>query len=198
MSLLGQDQAVKARAAAPPPNPFGNIMAKLAAHPNFGTHERHDFSRAAANVFLSFWQNSKTGSVCLCRPNAPPPCPLLCWPAPVQLCRNFRPIPATWVADPVMMSKIQMLQQNPQGFLQTAIADPACHPLIEAAFGLKLGNPGDFGAGGAGGAGGDGVVEEDSDDEVGGRLPARRRGRESANGAAAAAAYPSPPPPPRF
>jgi hypothetical protein len=53
-----------------------------------------------------------------------------------------------WIADPVMMAKIKNLQANPNAALQSAIGDPSMHPVLEAALGLKLGNPADFGAGG--------------------------------------------------
>mmetsp|Transcript_42571 Transcript_42571/g.54739 ORF Transcript_42571/g.54739 Transcript_42571/m.54739 type:complete len:482 (+) Transcript_42571:568-2013(+) len=50
-----------------------------------------------------------------------------------------------WMSDPVMMSKIQALQSNPNAALQSAIGDPSMHPVLEAALGIKLGNPSDFG-----------------------------------------------------
>lgn len=52
-----------------------------------------------------------------------------------------------WMSDPVMAQKIQMLQSNPNVALQSAIGDPSMHPVLEAALGIKLGGPGDFGAG---------------------------------------------------
>lgn len=51
------------------------------------------------------------------------------------------------MSDPVMAQKIQMLQSNPNVALQSAIGDPSMHPVLEAALGIKLGGPGDFGAG---------------------------------------------------
>jgi len=102
-------------------SPFGNIMGKLATHPNF----------------------------------------------------------STWMSDPAMCAKIQQLQANPTAALQSAIGDPAMHPILEAALGIKLGGMGDLGQG----------MEDDEGE--GGAEPAS----SSSSGAAEAAPPPAPPAP---
>lgn len=53
---------------------------------------------------------------------------------------------STWMSDPAMMQKINLLQTNPQMGIQMCMSDPSMSEVLEAALGISLRRPEDMGA----------------------------------------------------
>ena len=88
---------------------------------------------------------------------------------------------AQWMADPGMMQKINLLQQNPQMGIQMCMSDPQMGEVLEAALGIRLGTPDNMpGMGGA----------------AGGAEPMDTSGPSSSS-SSSSAAEPEPPVPPK-